>query len=59
MNKRQAKRLAYRIASLLIDQRLTSPPSPDGGFALNDADEARIEVALRELSQQLFDRAGE
>lgn len=59
MNKRQAKRQAYRIASLLIDQRLSSLPSEDGGFALNDVDEARVEAALRELSQQLFDRAGE
>lgn len=53
MDKRHAKREAYKIASLLIDQAQDSAVEP---WEENDADALRIGEALNELSQQLWNR---
>lgn len=54
MNQREAKRLACRIASDLIFRYI----DVDGDDKLTEADTARLDEALRDLSHEMLRRSG-
>lgn len=59
MTRRQAKKIAYRIAYRFVQQALDGGGYEAAYTDAPDEDQRRIDAALDEIAQMLFERSGE